>query len=81
MYVYITTCTNVLCRGPMVDGIAPREASDRLTIFQAQFDELWRKFVTYSGGEALFGLSVTDYPDLHRIRLVICVTLACIVLC
>jgi len=52
----------------MVDGIAPREASDRLAIYQAQFDELWRKFQTYSGGEELFGLDVTDYPDLHRIR-------------
>ena len=51
-----------------MDGIAPREASDRLAIYQAQFDELWRKFQTYSGGEELFGLDVTDYPDLHRIR-------------
>jgi hypothetical protein len=31
-------------RGPMVEGIPPREASDRLTIFQVKFDELWRKF-------------------------------------
>lgn len=52
----------------MVEGIVPREASDRLTIFQAQFDELWRKFATYSGGEELFGLPITEYPDLHRIR-------------
>lgn len=52
----------------MVDGITPREASDRLAIFQAQFDELWRKYVTYSGGEELFGLTVTEYPDLQRIK-------------
>lgn len=52
----------------MVEGIIPREASDRLNIYQSYFDELWRKFQTYSGGEDLFGLSVTDYPDLHRIR-------------
>ena len=52
----------------MVDGIAPREASDRLNISQTQFDELWRKYQTYSGGEELFGLSVTDYPELQRIR-------------
>lgn len=62
----------------MVDGIAPREASDRLTIFQAQFDELWRKFQTYSGGEELFGLLVTDYPDLHRIRSVIYLYSLCV---
>ena len=52
----------------MVEGIAPREASDRLNIYQARFDELWRKYQTYSGGEELFGLEVTDYPDIQRIR-------------
>ena len=52
----------------MVDGISPREASDRLTVFQAKFDELWNKYQTYSGGEALFGLTVTEYPELQRIR-------------
>lgn len=52
----------------MEEGIPPREASDRLNIFQAQFDELWHKYVTYSGGEELFGLPVTEYPDLVRIK-------------
>ena len=59
---------STLSRGPMVEGIEPREASDRLNIYQARFDELWRKFQTYSGGEELFGLPVTQYPDLQRIR-------------
>lgn len=44
--------------GPGVTGLAPREASDRLQAFQAQFDELWRKYITFSGGEELFGLPV-----------------------
>jgi dynein heavy chain len=52
----------------MEQGIAPREASDRLNIYQARFDELWRKYQTYNGGEELFGLEVTQYPDLQRIR-------------
>ena len=52
----------------MVDGIQPREASDRLNIFMARFDDLWRKYVAYSGGEELFGLPVTEYPELQRIR-------------
>ncbi|GCC37821.1 hypothetical protein chiPu_0016328, partial [Chiloscyllium punctatum] len=30
------------------------------------FDELWRKFVTYSSGERLFGLPVQDYEILQK---------------
>ena len=55
-------------RGPMTDGISPREASDRLNFFMVRFDDLWRKYVTYSGGEQLFGLEVTEYPELQRVR-------------
>ncbi|KAH0622614.1 hypothetical protein JD844_025060 [Phrynosoma platyrhinos] len=54
--------------GPMVPNTPPQEASNRLQIFQTNFDELWRKFVTYSSGEQLFGLPVTDYEVLHKIR-------------
>ena len=55
----------------MVEGTPPKEASDRLTVYQARFDELWRKFETYSGGEELFGLPVTQYSDLAQIKKVI----------
>ena len=55
-------------RGPMSDGISPREASDRLNFFMVRFDDLWRKYVTYSGGEQLFGLEVTEYQELQRVR-------------
>ena len=55
-------------RGPNIQGIPPQEASERLTIFQTRFDDLWRKFGTYSGGEELFGLSKTEYPALHKIK-------------
>ena len=54
--------------GPMEDGLHPKEASERVSIFQAQFDELWSKFQTYSGGEQLFGLIVTEYPELQNVR-------------
>uniref|UniRef100_A0A6Q2YIW6 AAA+ ATPase domain-containing protein n=1 Tax=Esox lucius TaxID=8010 RepID=A0A6Q2YIW6_ESOLU len=54
--------------GPGVEGLSPNEASDRLQIFQAQFDELWRKYITFSGGEELFGLKVNEYQDLQRIK-------------
>ena len=54
----------------MVVGVVPREASDRLFIFQNRFDTLNRKFITYSSGEELFGLPVSDYPELVQIKLV-----------
>ncbi|XP_078395203.1 dynein axonemal heavy chain 5 [Cetorhinus maximus] len=54
--------------GPMVIGLAPQDASDRLIIFQNQFDNLFRKYITYTGGEELFGLSVTEYPQLLEIK-------------
>uniref|UniRef100_A0A1I8FY30 Dynein heavy chain 5, axonemal n=1 Tax=Macrostomum lignano TaxID=282301 RepID=A0A1I8FY30_9PLAT len=54
--------------GPMVPGVPPREASDRLVIFQNRFDNLHRKFITYTGGEELFGLPVSEYPELHKIK-------------
>ena len=54
--------------GPMVAGVPPREASDRLIIYQNRFDTLYRKYITYTGGEELFGLPVTEYPELLQIR-------------
>ena len=36
--------------------------------FQNRFDALWRKYITYSGGEELFGLTVTEYPGLMKIK-------------
>lgn len=38
----------------------------RLILFQAQFEELWERYETYSSGESLFGIEVTEYPTLHR---------------
>uniref|UniRef100_H3D9I4 Uncharacterized protein n=1 Tax=Tetraodon nigroviridis TaxID=99883 RepID=H3D9I4_TETNG len=54
--------------GPMVLGIAPQDASDRLIMFQNRFDNLFRKYITYTGGEELFGLPVTQYPQLLEIK-------------
>nr|XP_013808177.1 PREDICTED: dynein heavy chain 5, axonemal isoform X2 [Apteryx mantelli mantelli] len=54
--------------GPMVVGLEPPEASNRLTMFQNQFDNLFRKYITYTDGEGLFGLPVTQYPQLLEIK-------------
>uniref|UniRef100_A0A8C5X2W6 Dynein axonemal heavy chain 5 n=1 Tax=Malurus cyaneus samueli TaxID=2593467 RepID=A0A8C5X2W6_9PASS len=55
-------------KGPSEENIPPHEASDRVQIFQAKFDELWRKYLSLSGGEELFGLPITEYPELHKIK-------------
>ncbi|KNC49484.1 dynein heavy chain 5 [Thecamonas trahens ATCC 50062] len=54
--------------GPMVRGISPRVAVERLKAFQRLFEERERKMTTYQGGEVLFGLPVHEYPKLVKIR-------------
>ncbi|XP_057691021.1 dynein axonemal heavy chain 5 isoform X3 [Corythoichthys intestinalis] len=54
--------------GPMVLGLAPQDASDRLIMYQNRFDNLFRKYITYTGGEELFGLPVTQHPQLLEIK-------------
>ncbi|XP_028289911.1 dynein heavy chain 5, axonemal [Gouania willdenowi] len=61
-------CSDYDQRGPGVEGVAPLEASERVQSFQVEFDQLWRNYVTFSGGEELFGLHVNEYPELQRIR-------------
>ncbi|KAJ2947929.1 hypothetical protein O0L34_g9722 [Tuta absoluta] len=52
--------------GPMTPGLSARDASDKVILFQARFDDLWRRFEMYQSGEKLFGLEVNDYPILHQ---------------
>ncbi|KAG7159115.1 Dynein heavy chain 5, axonemal-like 1 [Homarus americanus] len=54
--------------GPMVPGLDPRDASDRLIISQNRFDTLWRKHSSYSVGEELFRLPRSEFPELAQIR-------------
>ncbi|XP_054862859.1 dynein axonemal heavy chain 5 isoform X2 [Amphiprion ocellaris] len=61
-------CSDYNLRGPgVVDG-APAEASERLQSFQAEFEQLWNKYTTYSAGEELFGLPPHEFPELLQIR-------------
>jgi len=52
----------------MVAGLTPRDASDRLFLFQSQCETLYRKQQTYTAGEQLFGLPVVEYPQLLQVR-------------
>jgi len=53
-----------LKNGPMVKGIAPKDAQDRLRRFEDEFDIRKRKRELYSNGEALFSIQATQYDDL-----------------
>ena len=50
--------------GPMVPGLEPIDAAERLKKCQLWFHELEHKWSTYADGEELFGLPVTKYPEL-----------------
>ena len=52
--------------GPMVPGLDPMEAVDRLKKFQQMFEVRKRKWTNYASGEELFGLSITMYPELEK---------------
>ncbi|KAJ3055739.1 Dynein heavy chain 5, axonemal [Rhizophlyctis rosea] len=60
--------TEYAVNGPMVGSIPPKTASERLNVFQRSFDELNRKWETYSAGEELFSLPVTPFPALVKIK-------------
>lgn len=55
-------------KGPMEEGLTPKQASDRLQMFQNHFESLWKKHSEYSVGEELFGLPHTDQPELNNIK-------------
>lgn len=54
--------------GPMVEGLAAQNASDRLVVFQDEFDELWERYGMFNAAEKLFGITPTEYPDLMKLH-------------
>ena len=55
-----------LTNGPLVDGMDPNEAVDRLNRFKEELKIRERKMDTYCGGEELFALPTTEYPSLAQ---------------
>ena len=55
-------------KGPMEVGLTPKQASDRLQMFQNHFESLWKTSCSYSVGEELFGLEHTEQPELNAIK-------------
>ncbi|KAL3815567.1 hypothetical protein ACHAXA_000299 [Cyclostephanos tholiformis] len=54
--------------GPLVKGLAPMEAVDRLSRFREEVKIRERKFDLYHGGEVLFGLSHEEYPGFDKAK-------------
>ncbi len=54
--------------GPTLPGLSPMDAADRLRKYQQLFEVRKRKWESYASGEELFGLPVTQYPELERTR-------------
>ncbi|EER19993.1 conserved hypothetical protein, partial [Perkinsus marinus ATCC 50983] len=59
---------NYESHGPMVNGIAPREAVERLKRFKEEFEVRSRKQEIYYLGEDLFGLPHQQYPKLEKTK-------------
>ncbi|XP_023246494.1 dynein heavy chain 5, axonemal-like [Copidosoma floridanum] len=53
-------------KGPLVIGISAKEASERVLLFQSWFEDLSNRYETYNSGESLFGLEMTEYPQLQQ---------------
>lgn len=51
-----------LRNGPLVDGVNPNDAVDRLNRFKEELKMRERKMESYCGGEGLFALPITEYP-------------------
>ena len=52
--------------GPMVQGIPPMDAVDKLSRFKEELKIRERKLDLYCGGEELFALPKSEYPDLAK---------------
>ena len=58
--------SDFLEHGPMVHGLLPMEAAERLNKYKRLFAEKKRRWESYAEGEALFGLPLTRYPELEE---------------
>ena len=54
--------------GPMVDGLDPLEASERLCKFQRNIESRLRRKAIYTIGHQLFGSRPLDYPGLSHVE-------------
>jgi len=58
----------LLQNGPMIPDLSVAVVSERIEVFQARLDTLVIRLERQSSSERLFGLPVTEYPELLQIR-------------
>ena len=58
----------LLQSGPMISGLSVAVVSERIEVFQARLDTLMIKYDRQATSERLFGLTVTEFPELEQIR-------------
>jgi dynein heavy chain len=51
--------------GPLTPGLTVAETSENLNSFQHQYDNFQKRWLMYSGGQELFGLSRSLLPKLN----------------
>jgi len=54
--------------GPMRPGMSPMDANEALKKYQRYFEKYERNWNTYSEGEEMFALYVTEYPELEQTK-------------
>ena len=54
--------------GPLIPGLSPMDAAERLKKYQRLFQDRKRNWTCFSKGETLFGLQVTQYPELVKTK-------------
>jgi len=57
----------LLQAGPMIPDLSADVVTERIEFFQARLETLLIKYERQASSERLFGLPVTEYPELHQI--------------
>jgi len=52
----------------MISGLSVAVVSERIEVFQMKLETLMIKYERQASSESLFGLPVTEYPELQQIR-------------
>ena len=58
----------LLQAGPTIPGLSVADVSERVDVFKARLEMLMIEYERLASSERLFGLTVTEYPELRQIQ-------------